>query len=128
MSDDTKKKTSLNETDVKSRRGIGRRTFLLGAVGGTTAIAGCVPVGITDSDPVDMVGMGRGGRRTTGITDSDAGFNADPAGNGRGRRVTGITDSDLGLGADQAGNGRGRRACTDADVINADPAGRGRRC
>ena len=113
MADETKK-TTLTDGDVKTRRGIGRRTFLLGAVGGTTAIAGCVPT-------------------TTGVTDSDLGTFADPVGNGRGtRRVvvrrTGITDSDLGVGSDPVGNGRGRRVCTDSDVINADPVGRGRRC
>lgn len=109
MTDDIKKKATLTDADVKSRRGIGRRTFLLGAVGGTTALAGCV---------------------TTGITDSDSGIYADPGGMGRGggRRVSGITDSDGGPGADPVGNGRGRRSCTDSDIVNADPVGRGRRC
>jgi hypothetical protein len=48
---------------------------------------------------------------TTGITDSDGGPYADPAGNGRGSSrggYTGITDSDGGPYADPAGQGRGR--------------------
>ncbi len=59
--------------------------------------------GITDRDPHDPVGNGRGRRRRygSGITDSDPG---DPVGNGRGRRRTGITDSDP---SDPVGNGRG---------------------
>ena len=101
----TPKKTTLAETDVKSRRGgLGRRAFLLGAFGGSTALAGCV---------------------TTSITDSDTGRYADPAGGGRGM---GITDSDSGRYADPAGRGRGR-SCTDADGGRySDPVGRGRRC
>jgi hypothetical protein len=48
---------------------------------------------------------------TSGITDSDGGAYADPAGNGRGnvrQGYTGITDSDGGPYADPAGSGRGR--------------------
>ena len=67
--------------------------------------------GITDRDPYDPVGGGRGrGRRRryrSGITDRDPG---DPVGNGRGGRRgrTGCTDSDGGSYADPAGNGRCR--------------------
>mgnify|MGYP004170066283 CR=1 FL=1 len=39
-----------------------------------------------------------------GVTDSDSGAYADPAGNGRGR---GFTDSDVGQYADPVGRGRG---------------------
>ncbi|MCW1933975.1 hypothetical protein [Pararhodobacter zhoushanensis] len=112
MSDEAKsKKATLTDADIKTSRGIGRRAFLLGTLGGTTALAGCV---------------------TTGITDSDVGAYSDPAGGGRGTgyRASGITDSDRGYGADPAGNGRGRRSCTDSDVGPrfTDPVGRGRRC
>jgi hypothetical protein len=108
MSDDKKPaKKSLSEGEVSSRRGIGRRAFLLGTLGGTTALAGCVTA--------------------TGYTDSDAGRYADPAGAGRG--PSGITDADTGRYADPVGRGRGRRACTDADLgAYSDPVGRGRRC
>lgn len=70
--------------------------------------------GITDSDGgpyADPAGNGRGGQRQqcSGITDSDGGSYADPGGCGRGRRgmTTGLTDSDGGPYADPAGNGRG---------------------
>lgn len=71
--------------------------------------------GVTDSDGgayADPAGYGRGVRAQgyTGLTDSDGGPYADPAGSGRGvyGRTTGITDSDGGPYADPAGNGRGR--------------------
>lgn len=117
---------TLTDTDIETRRGIGRRAFLMGTLGGTAALAGCVEtVGLTDSDTgryADPAGGGRGLPR--GITDSDTGRYADPAGRGIGR----ITDSDTGRYADPAGQGRGRRRrITDADVGRyADPAGRGR--
>jgi hypothetical protein len=40
--------------------------------------------GLTDSDPTDRAGSGRGGRRRAGLTDSDSGPGADAAGSGRG--------------------------------------------
>lgn len=77
--------------------------------------------GLTDSDSAasgqvqDPGGYGRGhhGRAgyTSGLTDSDGGSYADPAGNGRGTARmgnTGLTDSDGGPYADPAGRGRGR--------------------
>ena len=80
---ETPKKTTLAETDVKSRRGgLGRRAFLLGAFGGSTALAGCVTTSITDSDTgryADPVGRGRG----RNCTDADGGAYADPVGRGR---------------------------------------------
>jgi hypothetical protein len=109
MSDKTKK-SSLTDADIKSGRAIGRRAFLLGTLGGTTALAACVPA--------------------TGITDADGGAYADPVGAGRGGRTgyTGVTDSDGGRYADPVNAGRGR-SCTDSDVGGyADPVGRGRRC
>jgi hypothetical protein len=87
MSDKTKK-SSLTDADIKSGRAIGRRAFLLGTLGGTTALAACVPAtGITDADGgayADPVGAGRGGRTGhTGVTDSDGGRYADPVNAGR---------------------------------------------
>lgn len=46
---------------------------------------------ITDSDPRDPVGRGRGTGIRSGITDSDSGPNADPGGNGRGTTRPGAT-------------------------------------
>lgn len=78
------------------------------------APAGRYRTGVTDSDGgpyADPAGYGRGARRQayTGVTDSDGGAYADPAGYGRGvyGRTSGITDSDSGPYADPAGNGRG---------------------
>jgi hypothetical protein len=131
--DDEKKKKSLDPEDIQTDRkeeDVSRRSVLgiLGslAAGGAAAavVPGCFRVrargaggyvtGVTDSDGgpyADPAGNGRGVRRTayTGITDSDGGPYADPAGSGRGRRgyVTGITDRDAGPYADPAGNGRG---------------------
>lgn len=120
----------------------------LAALGGTgTALAGCVapgpsyygnPVpiavprgtGITDADPSDGPGNGRGGRRGTGITDADP---SDGPGNGRGgyrARGTGITDADP---SDGPGNGRGGnrgsrvyRSSGRTDSDPRDAPGRGR--
>ena len=91
--------------------------------------------GITDSDPNDGAGNGRGGYRPaprgTGITDNDP---SDGPGNGRGgyraapRRGTGISDSDP---TDGAGNGRGgyggRTGVTDSDPSDGPGRGRGYR-
>ena len=92
---------------------IGRRLTIvkLAVVPAAAAVAACVPAGgpvyrggITDSDPYDPVGGGRGGVRRTGITDSDPN---DPVGGGRGGgRRTGITDRDP---YDPVGGGRGWR-------------------
>jgi hypothetical protein len=115
MTQSKKPQATLNDDDVTTRRGVGRRSFILGTLGGTAALAGCVPTQTTYA---------------TGLTDRDLGAYADPAGNGRGRRFAGVTDSDIGFTADPAGGGTGRarNSCTDADLIPGDPVGRGRRC
>lgn len=93
-----KGKHSLDDSQIKTRSGMSRRTMLrgvgLGTLGlGGAAVSGCVPVagtGITDIDNgniTDPAGFGRGPRRAyrTGITDADFGGNiVDPVGYGRG--------------------------------------------
>jgi len=117
-------------------RKVSRRSFISKVIGGAmigtvAVIAPTAPAEaqITDSDPYDPVGRGRGRRRyRSGITDRDP---SDPVGNGRGRRrrryTSGITDRDP---YDPVGNGRGRRRrrriCSDSDPY--DPGGQGRRC
>src|SRR3712207_6429495 len=97
---------------MKPTRRISRRSFLGRVAGGAVAAGGAFAVlidqaraQVTDSDPHDAVGNGRG----TGITDGDP---SDPGGNGRG---TGVTDGDRGRYADPAGRGRGRSGITDGD-------------
>src|SRR5689334_17076844 len=101
-----------------------RRSFLTRVVGGSLILGG--PMGliagptsagqVTDHDPTDPAGSGRGGG--TGFTDSDSGPGSDPAGRGRGTDpsqargagpVTGVTDSDGGPSADPPQRGRGTR-------------------
>jgi len=83
--------------------------------------------GITDSDGgpyADPAGYGRGSARGmgTGITDSDQGPYADPPGQGRGRYgyASGITDSDSGPYADPAGNGRGTTRMGATGITDSD--------
>jgi hypothetical protein len=99
-----------------------RRSFLARVAGGALVLGGplsliagrAVAGQVTDHDPTDPVGQGRGGG--TGITDRDSGPGADPAGRGRGTDpsqsrgegpVTGVTDSDYGTSADPPQRGRG---------------------
>jgi hypothetical protein len=103
------------------------------ATGAIAIVAGEAKAQVTDHDPTDPSGHGRGGG--SGITDQDTGPGADPAGRGRGagpRQGTGVSDSDTGAGADPVGHGRGRggqqqTGVTDSDSGSlADPPGRGR--
>ena len=104
-----------DETD-KPR--LGRRMMVLRLAGvgvASSALAGCVvappgavyapgPVrtGLTDGDPNDPPGGGRGGYRArTGYTDADP---SDGPGRGRGGYRRGVTDSDP---RDAPGRGRG---------------------
>ena len=80
--------------------------------------------GVSDADPSDPPGRGRGGHRGSGVTDSDP---SDQPGFGRGgmRRSSGVSDSDP---SDPPGGGRGglrRTAVSDSDP--SDAPGRGRR-
>ena len=76
--------------------------------------------GVTDSDPTDPSGHGRGGQ--TGYSDSDSGANADPS--GRGRRgqhpQTGITDSDP---TDAYGQGQGTSGSRTTRSVQRRPDG-----
>lgn len=128
---------------------LGRRLFVLrlAVLGGAgSATAACVPqqgvvyvpqqpvyaptrVAISDADPSDPPGRGRGGHRGSGVTDNDP---SDSPGFGRGgRRVTtGISDSDPN---DPPGRGRGgvrsapvyRTGISDNDPSDAPGRGRG---
>lgn len=129
---------------------LGRRLFVLKLAtlgGAAAATAGCVPqqqpvvyvpqqpvyaptrVAISDADPSDPPGRGRGGHRGSGVTDNDP---SDAPGFGRGGvRYTGVSDSDP---SDAPGRGRGYRAApvryrtgfTDADPSDGPGYGRGR--
>ena len=118
------------------RRKLSRRSFL-GTVAGSAVAGGSLlavhgegkAFQITDRDPSDPIGRGRG--VSSWITDSDP---SDPVGRGRGgSRGTrsGITDSDP---SDPIGNGRGgtrggggtASGCSDRDPT--DPGGNGRNC
>ena len=117
---------------MKLKRKISRRSFLATVTGVAAGGGAFLTFGreagalqVTDSDPSDPVGRGRGGSRS-GVTDSDP---SDPVGNGRGggARRSGVTDSDP---SDPVGNGRGggrpRSGCSDSDPT--DPGGDGRNC
>lgn len=116
--EDEKKKKSLDESDIQTDRKEGevsRRSVLgiLGsmAAGGAAAavIPGCFRV--RRAGPGGTVVVAGNGGYVSGVTDSDGGPYADPAGNGRGTArhgYTGLTDSDAGPYADPAGSGRGR--------------------
>ena len=144
------KKRTLEDSDIVSNHAAEKevsRRSMLGTVGSialggaaSTVMAGCyrraVVVGPRAPNAV-VVGpqvQYQQQQWASGVTDSDGGPYADPAGNGRGaqRQVcSGITDSDGGPGADPGGCGRGRvgmtSGITDSDGgPYADPAGNGR--
>jgi hypothetical protein len=109
MSDEPKKpRQSLTDDAIKSRRGVSRRSLLLGALGGgALASAGTAALAASDADSgsyADPAGRGR-----SGLTDNDNGSYADAAGRGRGAggRRTGVTDRDNGSVQDRGGYGRG---------------------
>jgi hypothetical protein len=112
---------------MKPMRRLNRRSFLGRVAGGVTAVGGALLLlapkaraqPVTDSDPTDPVGRGRGG---TGVTDRDP---TDPAGRGRGGG-SGVTDADP---SDPVGRGRGGGSGGAAyhDSDNSDPVGNARR-
>jgi hypothetical protein len=120
---------------MKPTRNLSRRSFLATVAGSAVAGGGLLAVTgeagamqVTDHDPGDPIGRGRGAAGRSGITDRDPG---DPIGNGRGGsgggNRSGITDRDP---SDPGGNGRGvgggRSGCSDSDP--SDPGGNGRSC
>jgi hypothetical protein len=105
---------------------LGRRLTVLklAVVPAAAAVAACVPAagpvyttGITDADPVDAPGAGRGGFRRSGVTDSDP---VDAPGAGRGGfRRSGVTDSDP---VDAPGAGRRIRQRVYTGLTDRDPS------
>ena len=98
---------------MKPVRKISRRSFMARVAGGAVVGGGAMMLvtdsarafQVSDADPVDPAGRGRGGpgNRIRGCTDGDRGTTADPAGHGRGNNRT---DSDSGPGSDPARCGR----------------------
>lgn len=94
-----------------------RRSFLAQAVGGSLAGAAALVLGGPDLAAQDRPGQRRlpvdadpGDPAHSGLSDSDSGSQADPAGNGRGgpeARRRGVSDADRGSAADPARRGRG---------------------
>ncbi|WP_323022744.1 hypothetical protein, partial [Pararhodobacter sp.] len=87
MADESKKpRKTLSDDEIRTGSALGRRSVLLGAAAGVATLA-----------QTKMAGA------QTGLTDSDSGASADPAGNGRGSGGrSGLTDSDSGASADPA--------------------------
>jgi hypothetical protein len=124
-------KTLTDEDIVTTDHGLNRRSALraigavaVGAVAAAVVLRPGEAAAQTDRDPSDGVGRGY-----TGVTDGDAGGNADRPGHGRRRRVvrrrTGFTDRDAGPRTDGTGYGVcPSRGHSDSD--SGDPAGRGR--
>jgi hypothetical protein len=124
---------------MKPTRNLSRRSFLATVAGSAVAGGGVLLASearafqVTDRDPSDPIGRGRGssGGARSGVTDRDPG---DPIGNGRGGSGggtrSGITDRDpsdpIGNGRGGAAGGGGRSGCSDSDP--SDPGGHGRNC
>lgn len=128
----------MAEEDGSKPKGLRRRLLVLrlALIGGASAaVTACGPAaaqqygvrprtGLSDADPADQPGLGRGGvRQVRNISDSDP---SDPPGGGRGgHRGSGVTDNDP---SDQPGYGRGgQRRAGVSDSDPSDAPGRGRR-
>jgi hypothetical protein len=93
---------------MKPTRRLSRRSFIGrvagGAIAGGAALtvlgAGAANAQVTDRDPTDGSGHGRGA-----LTDSDSGAHADQPGHGRGPRRTRCSDRDSGDSAGHASHG-----------------------
>ncbi len=110
---------------MKPTRRLSRRSFIGRVAGGaivggaalTVLGASTASAQVTDHDPTDSPGHGRGN-----ITDGDSGARADQAGHGRGPRRRSCSDQDSGDSAGHASHGP-----TDGDTGgNADAAHCGR--
>jgi hypothetical protein len=110
MADKTKKKTdTLVESDITTKRGVGRRAFLgIMAAGSAGAVLSPTQAAAADADgrPWQDAGGCPRGPIQQGATDNDLGTGSDPAGGGR--HGSGLTDSDP---SDWANNGRGAPYC-----------------
>ena len=93
---------------MKPARRLSRRSFL-GRVAGGAIVGGAAltvlgtsaaKAQVTDQDPTDSPGHGRGN-----LTDNDSGTRADQAGHGRGPRRRSCSDSDSGDPAGRAAHG-----------------------
>lgn len=109
-------------------RKVNRRSFLHrvtgGAlVGGSLGLVSVAQAQTTDRDTGATCDQPGCGPRRTGITDRDAGANADPVNRGRGVSRTGFNDSDRG---DPSGGGR--TGVTDSDRRDRTGYGRAQNC
>lgn len=113
---------------MKPTRRLSRRSFIGRVAGGaivggaalTVLGTGRANAQVTDRDPTDGAGHGRGS-----LTDTDSGAHADQPGHGRGPRRTSCSDRDSGDSAGHASHGR-----TDGDSggnADAPHCGRGPR-
>lgn len=110
----TKKKNNgvktLHETDITTKRPLGRRAFLglmaAGSVGATLAPGNVAAADVDNGTWADAGSCPR--LRPGGLTDADSGSSADPAGRGT---YTGYTDQDNGNITDVGGRGRGAPYC-----------------
>jgi len=126
--EDDRRKDKPAAADAGTSQRLGRRLLVLRLatpVAAAAAVVSAAPAqaqrytGLTDRDPSDSPGYGRGAR--TGISDADP---SDPPGGGRGRPRTGISDADP---TDPPGGGRGRPRTGLNDSDPSDPPGGGRR-
>lgn len=106
----SKKLKTLDESEITTKRSIGRRTFLgIMAAGSVGATLAPTSVAAADADNGSWTDSGSCPRvRPAGMTDADGGSNADPAGRGT---ATGYTDQDNGNITDVSGRGRGAPYC-----------------
>ncbi len=100
---------TLSETDIVTKRSLGRRAFL-GVMAAGTVGAALAPtqVAASDTDSGNWADAGSCPRGYgTGMTDADGGNFADAAGWG----YSGVTDQDSGNISDAGGHGRGAPYC-----------------
>ena len=106
----SRKLKTLDESDIITKRSVGRRAFLgIMAAGSVGAALAPTSVAAADIDSGTWTDAGSCPRvRAAGLTDADSGGSADPAGRGT---YTGYTDQDNGNITDIGGRGRGAPYC-----------------
>ncbi len=106
----SKKLKTLDESEITTKRNVGRRAFLgimaAGSVGATLAPTSVAAADVDNGTWTDSGSCPR--VRAAGLTDADGGSSADPAGRGT---YTGYTDQDNGNITDIGGRGRGAPYC-----------------